>query len=117
MKTSTSHWAHPLAACCRRQQSDSRGVILEDELVIHAEKTILATGVWSSLSHEYDKGMRANEVGISYFKLIEEYEKYKDIACHTNLATGLNIFTPLRGRLKVLKRATGLYSTIELPDP
>lgn len=47
----------------------------------------------------------------------EEYEQYKDTACHTNLATGLNILTPLHRLLNVLKRSTGPRKTVALPDP
>lgn len=41
----------------------------------------------------------------------------RDIACHTNLSTGPNIFTPLRGLLKVLKRSSGLRNTVDMRDP
>lgn len=52
--------------------------------------------------------MEANAVAIGYIELTDaEYEKYRDIACNTNLSTGLNISAPLRELLKVLKRSTG----------
>ena len=94
------------------------GVILEDGRELRAQKTILATGAWSSRLVNLDKQMHANAVGIAYIKLsLEEYEKYKDIACHTNLVTGVNIFTPLGGYLKILRRTTGLRNTTTLKDP
>lgn len=94
------------------------GVCLEDGRVLRAEKTIIATGAWSSRLVNLEGIMRSNAVPIAYFKLTdEEYEKYKDIACHTHLNTGLNIFTPLRGLLKVLKRSTGLYNTVTMNNP
>lgn len=41
--------------------------------------------------------MKANALGVGYIQLTgEEYEQHKDTACHTNLAAGLNIFTPLQ---------------------
>ncbi|KAF7592314.1 hypothetical protein BBP40_000370 [Aspergillus hancockii] len=60
----------------------------------------------------------ANAVGISNLKLTnEESEKTKISPAIPHLAMGLNIFTPLRGLLNVLKQSTGLYNTIDLPDP
>lgn len=94
------------------------GVILEDGRELRAQKTILATGAWSSRLVNLDQQMHANAVGIAYIKLSpEEYEEYKDIACHTNLVTGVNLFTPLGGYLKILRRTTGLRNTTTLKDP
>ena len=94
------------------------GVVLEDGRELRAQKTIIATGAWSSRLVNLDHQMHANAVGIAYIKLSsEEYEKYKDISCHTNLVTGLNIFTPLGGYLKILRRTTGLRNTTTLKDP
>ena len=94
------------------------GVILEDRREVRAQKIILATGAWSSRLVNLDQQMHANAVGIAYIKLSpDEYEKYKDIACHTNLVTGINIFTPLGGYLKILRRTTGLRNTTTLKDP
>ena len=94
------------------------GVVLEDERELRAQTTVLATGAWSSRLVNLDQQMHANAVGIAYIKLSpEEYEVYKDIPCHTNLVTGVNIFTPLGGYLKILRRTTGLRNTITLKDP
>lgn len=94
------------------------GVVLEDGRELRAEKTIIATGAWSSRLVNLDHQMHANAVGIAYIKLSpEEYEKYKDIPCHTNLVTGINIFTPLGGYLKILRRTAGLRNTTTLKDP
>ena len=94
------------------------GVVLEDGRELRAQKTILATGAWSSRLVNLSDQMHANAVGIAYIKLSpEEYEKYKDIPCHTNLVTGVNIFTPLGGYLKILRRTTGLRNTTTLKDP
>ena len=94
------------------------GVVLEDGRELRAQKTILATGAWSSRLVNLNHQMHANAVGIAYIKLSpEEYEKYKDIPCHTNLVTGVNIFTPLGGYLKILRRTTGLRNTTTLKDP
>lgn len=94
------------------------GVILEDGRELRTQKTILATGAWSSRLVNLDQQMHANAVGIAYIKLSpDEYERYKDIACHTNLVTGVNIFTPLGGYLKILRRTTGLRNTTTLKDP
>jgi len=62
--------------------------------------------------------MEAKAVAIGYIQSTDaEYEKYWDIACHTNSSTDLNIFTPLCGLLKVLKRSSGLRNTVNMLDP
>ena len=94
------------------------GVVLDDGRALRAQTTVLATGAWSSRLVNLDHQMHANAVGIAYIKLSpEEYEKYKDIACHTNLVTGVNLFTPLGGYLKILRRTAGLRNTVTLKDP
>lgn len=94
------------------------GVVLEDGRDLRAQTTILATGAWSGWLVNLDGVMEAQAVGIAYIQLTpDEYEQYKDIACHTNLVTGVNIFTPIGGLLKVLRRAGGVRNTVELPNP
>ncbi|KAF2146089.1 uncharacterized protein K452DRAFT_305072 [Aplosporella prunicola CBS 121167] len=62
--------------------------------------------------------MEAQAVGIEYIQLTaEKYEAYKDNACHTNLATGVNVFTPIGRLLKVLRRSGGMCNSITLPHP
>ena len=57
-------------------------------------------------------------MGIVYIKLTpEEDEKYRHVSCHTNLVTGLKIFQPLNGWLKILRRGAGLQNTTALKDP
>lgn len=72
------------------------GAVLEDGRELRAQKTILATGARSSRLVNLNHQMHANAVGIADVKLsLEEYERYKNIPCHTNLVTGVTIFTPL----------------------
>ncbi|KAM0438598.1 hypothetical protein ACHAPT_001350 [Fusarium lateritium] len=94
------------------------GVALEDGRRILAEKTICCTGAWSSRLVKLDGIFSANAVGLVYIKLTpEENEKYEHISCHTNLVTGLNIFQPINGWLKILRRGAGLQNTTVLKDP
>ena len=49
-------------------------------------------GAWSSRLVNLDQQMHANAVVIAYIRLSQEvYETYKEIPCHLNLATGINI--------------------------
>jgi glycine/D-amino acid oxidase-like deaminating enzyme len=99
-------------------KSSVEGVVLENGRKIIAGKVIVSAGPWSSRLVKLDHEMHANAVPIVYFKLTpEEYEQYKDIACHTNITTGMNIYTPLGGLLKVLRRETALRNTTILKDP
>jgi len=101
-----------------RDKSSVDGVVLENGRKIMAEKVIVSAGPWSSRLVNLNQEMHANAVQIVYFKLTpEEYEQYKDIACHTNIKTGMNIFTPLGGLLKVLRRQTALRNTTILKNP
>jgi sarcosine oxidase/L-pipecolate oxidase len=94
------------------------GVALENGCKIMAEKVIIAAGAWSSRLVNLDHEMHANAVPIVYFKLTpEEYEQYKAIACITNINTGMNIFIPLGGLLKVSRRQTAVRNTTILKDP
>ena len=108
----------PVARLLHDSHSTVAGVVLRDGRELRAQKTILATGAWSSSLVKLDQKIHANAVGIAYIKLSpEEYENYKDIPCHTNLITGINIFTPLRGYLKILRRTNGIRNTTTLKDP
>lgn len=99
-------------------RSSVEGIVLESGQELRAGKTILATGAWSARLIRLDQQLEANAVPIAYIRLTpEEYEKYKDIACHTNLSTGFNLFTPIGGLLKVLRRSAGIRNMISLPDP
>jgi sarcosine oxidase / L-pipecolate oxidase len=93
-------------------------VVLENGREFRAEKTILATGAWSSRLVKLDGILNANAVGIAYIKLTEEeHEKYRHMGCHTNLISGVNIFTPIDGLSKILHRVSGVRNTSILKDP
>lgn len=99
-------------------ESEVQGVILEDGRTIRASKTIIAAGAWSSRLVKLDGVLRANAVGIGYMRLsAEEYRQYKDMGCYTNLISGVNIFTPINGLLKILRRSAGIINTTSLRDP
>lgn len=94
------------------------GVELENGKRFEAQKTIIATGAWSSRLVKLDGLFTTNAVGIVYIKLTpEENDQYKHISCHTNLVTGVNIFTPMKGWLKILRRGAGIQNTTVLKDP
>ena len=108
----------PVESLLYSSENSVLGVVLENGREILAEKTILATGAWSSRLVKLEGVMTANAVGIAYIKLTdEEYETYKHMGCHTNLVTGMNIFTPIGGLLKILRRGAGIRNTTVLKDP
>lgn len=99
-------------------QNDVLGVVLEDGRKIRACKTILAVGAWSSRLVNVSGILQANAVPIVYIRLTDgEMAKYRSMGCHTQLDLGVNVFTPLRGLLKILRRAAGVRNTTELMDP
>ena len=108
----------PVDSLLYGSENNILGVVMENGRQMLAERTILATGAWSSRLVKLEGVMTANAVGIAYIKLTdEEYETYKHMGCHTNLVTGVNIFTPICGLLKILRRGAGIRNTTVLKDP
>lgn len=94
------------------------GVALEDGRFLAADKVLVAAGAWSpklvylegrstSLAHE-----------VVWIKVTdEEATRWKNMSVTTNLSTGLNVFPPYNGEVKVLRRSPGYFNTISVPHP
>jgi sarcosine oxidase/L-pipecolate oxidase len=94
------------------------GVVLDDGRSFAAEKILVAAGAWSpklvylegrstSLAHE-----------VVWIKVTdEEATQWKNMSVTTNLSTGLNVFPPYNGEVKVLRRSPGFYNTVSVPHP
>lgn len=99
-------------------QGRASGVVLEDGSQLDAGLVIVAAGAWSNKL--VSLGQRVHPIGheVVWFKVTPDEEaRWKNMSITTNLSTGLNIFPPYRGEVKVLRRSPGYTNTISIPDP
>lgn len=98
--------------------TDVRGVLLENGDRIDADLVVVAAGAWSAKL--VSLGQRVSPIGheVVWIKVTAEEEaQWKNMSITTNLSTGLNIFPPYRGEVKVLRRSPGFVNTIVVPNP
>jgi sarcosine oxidase/L-pipecolate oxidase len=94
------------------------GVILEDGRVIKAEKTLVATGAWTNKLVYIEGRSYSTAHEVAWIKVTdEEAIKWKNMSITTNLSTGLNLFPPYNGEVKILRRSQGYSNTISVPHP
>ena len=96
----------------------SKGVVLEDGTTISADVVIVAAGAWSN--RLVYLGDRLVPIGheVAWIKVTpEEEEQWKHMSITTNLSTGINLFPPYRGEVKVLRRSPGYKNTLTIPHP
>ncbi|KAJ9633021.1 hypothetical protein, variant [Exophiala oligosperma] len=96
----------------------SQGVTLEDGTVLKADLVIVAAGAWSN--RLVDLGSRQTPVGheVAWIKVTPEEEaRWKNMSITTNLSTGLNMFPPYHGEIKILRRSPGYKNTVVVPHP
>ena len=94
------------------------GVLLEDGSFIGADHVIVAAGSWSNKLVHLENLATTVSIAVAWIKVTPEEEaKWKNMSITTNLTTGLNLFPPYRGEIKVLRRLGGYLNTVELPHP
>ncbi|KAF5005044.1 hypothetical protein FDECE_8460 [Fusarium decemcellulare] len=97
----------------------ARGVVLENGDVIRADMVVVAAGAWSNKLVYL--GNRANPfaIEVAWFNVTPEEEaRWKHMPITTNYGSGLNIFPPYCGEIKVLRRSGGYKSQLvaRFPD-
>ncbi|KAL2676491.1 hypothetical protein Neosp_010249 [[Neocosmospora] mangrovei] len=83
-----------------------------------ADCAVIAAGAWSN--ELIDLGRRMSPIGhqVAWFKVMRDEEaRWKNMSITTNERTGLNIFPPYNGEVKVLRRSPGYKNTITVPYP
>ena len=96
----------------------SKGVVLEDGSSLRAELVLVAAGSWSNRLVYLEQ--RINPIGheVAWIKVTPEEEKrWRAMAITTNLSTGLNMFPPYRGEIKILRRSPGYKNTVQIKHP
>ncbi|ETN39201.1 uncharacterized protein HMPREF1541_05424 [Cyphellophora europaea CBS 101466] len=94
------------------------GVTLENGEKLEAGLVVVAAGAWSNKL--VSLGTRVHPIGheVVWFKVTpEEEERWKHMSITTNMSTGLNIFPPYHGEVKVLRRSPGYINSISVPHP
>ncbi|KIX09405.1 uncharacterized protein Z518_00485 [Rhinocladiella mackenziei CBS 650.93] len=98
--------------------NQSKGVTLEDGSTITADLVLVAAGAWSN--RLVYLGNRVVPIGheVAWIKVTPEEEaRWKNMSITTNLSTGLNMFPPYRGEIKILRRSPGRKNTIMVRYP
>ena len=96
----------------------SRGVTLEDGTILDADTIIVAAGAWTNKLVNLGQRVRPTGHEVAWLKVTPEEEAmWKNMAITTNLTTGLNLFPPYQGEIKILRRSAGYTNTVTVPDP
>lgn len=96
----------------------AEGVVLEDGAVIKAQMVIVAAGAWSNKLVYL--GTRVVPIGheVAWIKVSSDEEaRWKNMSITTNMSTGLNMFPPYNGEIKILRRSPGYKNTTTVPHP
>lgn len=102
----------------RVENGVSKGVILQNGTQLDADLVLVAAGAWSNrlvyLEH------RVNPIAheVAWIKVTPEEEaRWRSMSITTNLSTGLNMFPPYRGEIKILRRSPGYKNTVKIQHP
>jgi sarcosine oxidase / L-pipecolate oxidase len=104
--------------CIDRENGHVQGVALEDGTHLAASLVIVAAGAWSNKL--VDVGSRIHPIGheVAWIKVTPEEEKrWNHMSITTNMSTGINLFPPYRGEIKVLRRSPGFINTTVVTNP
>ncbi|GME65825.1 FAD dependent oxidoreductase [Neofusicoccum parvum] len=95
----------------------AKGVELEDGKKLTADLVVLAAGAWSNTLLDLRDQVSSTGHEVAWLKLSPEMEaRYKNMPITTNFTTGFNIFPPLNGELKCLRRSPGYTNTRTVVD-
>ncbi|KAL1619666.1 hypothetical protein SLS54_006603 [Diplodia seriata] len=95
----------------------AKGVELADGKKLTADLVILATGAWTNTLLDLRDQIASTGHEVAWLKLSPEMEeRYKNMPITTNFTTGFNIFPPLNGEIKCLRRSPGYTNTRTVTD-
>ncbi|KAF2091084.1 putative fructosyl amino acid oxidasesarcosine oxidase [Saccharata proteae CBS 121410] len=96
----------------------ANGVECEDGSSIYADLVVLATGAWTNTLCDLREQINVSGHEVAWLKVSPEMEeRYKNMPITTNFTTGFNIFPPLNGEIKCLRRSPGYTNTRKASDP
>lgn len=96
----------------------AKGIVFVDGSKLDSDLVIVAAGAWTSKLVYIGDFIKHFCFEVVWFKLLpEEIQKWSNMAITTNLSTGINIFPPHEGEMKVLRRSSGYINTVEFKNP
>lgn len=96
----------------------AKGVELEDGTILPADLILVAAGAWSNRLVYLEQRINPIAIEVAWIKVTPEEEgHWKHMAITTNLSTGLNLFPPYRGEIKILRRSPGYKNTVQVKHP
>ncbi|KAI0891507.1 putative fructosyl amino acid oxidasesarcosine oxidase [Annulohypoxylon nitens] len=102
----------------RIEDGVAKGVMLESRTSIDADVVLVAAGAWSGRLVNLEQRIYPIGHEVAWIKLTtDEQERWEKNPITTNLSTGLNMFPPYRGEIKILRRSPGYKNTVVVPDP
>lgn len=102
--------------CIENQQAT--GVILKDGRKLSASRVLVAAGAWSNSLVDLQGITESTGIAVAWLKLTEdEVARWKNMSITTNFDTGLNMFPPHNGEMKLLVRTIGYQNTVSVPHP
>ncbi|GAM85962.1 hypothetical protein ANO11243_039720 [Dothideomycetidae sp. 11243] len=100
------------------EDGTSKGVKLMDDTVLKADLVIVAAGAWSNRLVHLDQRVYPIAHEVAWIKVTaEEEQRWAHMPITTNLSTGLNMFPPYKGEIKILRRSPGYKNTVRVPHP
>lgn len=100
------------------QRGMAKGVILENGDSLQADVVLVAAGAWSGRLIDLEQRIYPIGHEVAWIKLTSgEERRWKNNSITTNLSTGLNMFPPYNGEIKLLRRSPGYKNTIRVPNP
>lgn len=102
----------------KEDSSTAKGVKLIDGEVILADLVIVAAGAWSCKLVDLEGMCDSTGIEVGWIDVTKEEEKqWEKMSITTNLNTGINIFPPHEGEVKVLRRSPGYKNTTSVKNP
>lgn len=102
--------------CVENQRAT--GVILRDGTRLSASLVLVAAGAWSNSLVDLEGITESTGIAVAWLKLTDdEVARWKNISITTNFDTGLNMFPPHNGEMKLLVRTIGYKNTVSISHP
>ncbi|KAK8164737.1 putative fructosyl amino acid oxidasesarcosine oxidase, partial [Phyllosticta citrichinensis] len=93
------------------------GVQLANGSNLNAGLVVVAAGAWTNTLLNISDQITATGHEVAWIKVLPHLEdRYRDMPITTNFTTGFNIFPPLNGEIKCLRRSPGYTNTRQVVD-
>lgn len=98
--------------------NEFESVLLQNGEQVFGNLVIIAAGAWSGKLVNLKGMCEMSAIEVGWIKVTpKETEKWKNMSITTNLSTGINLFPPYNGEVKVLRRSPGYKNTVYVDNP